>query len=184
MRLLQMRSVFHCGLSPAEIHTGAQRWSTCQAGLATSPPGCSRARSWLDGSKWLCVHGCVVLSKGRIPSTKQYCSAIWFVFYGSSEAFCPLLKAVLETLIRYLSNVCRSFSWLKEEGEECWRTTLQHILLTLNQQKSTELKGRQKDEWLLCSPPHRPPPRPPTYLPPPALLRQEIVLMVAGPPRI
>lgn len=47
-----------------------------------------------------CVFMTVVLSKGRISSTKQYCSGIWIVFYGSSEAFCPLLKAVLETLIK------------------------------------------------------------------------------------
>lgn len=35
---------------------------------------------------------------------------------------------------------------LKRRVKSAGEPTLQHMLLTLNQQKSTELKGRQKDE--------------------------------------
>lgn len=86
----------------------------------------------------------MVLSKGRIPSTKQYYGAIWIVFYGFSEAFCPLPKMVLkllEALKRYLSIVKDLFLGLsvKSAGEHL----LQH-LFTLNQQELAEFKVRQK----------------------------------------
>lgn len=58
----------------------------------------------------------VVLSKGRIPRTKLYSGAIWIVFYGFSEAFCPLpqtVKAVLEALKRYFSIVIDHFLGLE-----------------------------------------------------------------------
>lgn len=116
MRPLLTRAVFQGGCSPAGICSAAGRWSACHGWLRhSSPPGCcsllcSRAQSLLDGSEssYLCIHDCVVLSKGRIPGTKQYYGAIWIVFYGFSEAFCPLPKMalkLLEALKRYLRIV-------------------------------------------------------------------------------
>lgn len=116
---------------------------------------CSQAQSLFDPSEsgYLRIHDCVVLSKGRIPRTKQYYGAIWFVFYGFSEAFCPLpktvIKAVLEALKRYLSVVTDLFLGLRMRVRRAGEQMLPHILFTPNQQFSAELRGRQKTRWLL-----------------------------------
>lgn len=86
----------------------------------------------------------MVLSKGRIPSTKQYYGAIWIVFYGFSEAFCPLPKTalkLLEALERYLRIVIDLGFKLsvRSAGEH-----LLQRLFTLNEQECTELKGKKK----------------------------------------
>lgn len=58
----------------------------------------------------------MVLSKGRIPRTKQYSGAMWMVFYGFSEAFCPLpktIKAGIEALKSYFNVVIDHFLGLE-----------------------------------------------------------------------
>lgn len=69
------------------------------ASSATSPrrltlPTLSRAQSLVDGSEsgYLCIHYCVVLSKGRIPGAKRFYGAMWIVFYGFSEVFLSLTQ--------------------------------------------------------------------------------------------
>lgn len=121
-------------------------------GLATCPPFppgwgsllCSRAQSLLDGSKsgCLCIHDRVVLSKGRIPRTKQYYGAIWIVFYGFSEAFCPLpktVKAVLEALKRYFGIVIDHFlGWWEQEVPENICSNMSCLPQTSRNQQSSK----------------------------------------------
>jgi len=107
--------------------------------LPLFPPGCcsllcSRAQSLLDGSEssYLCIHDCVVLSKGRIPGTKQYYGAIWIVFYGFSEAFCPLPKTalkLLEALKRYLKIVIDLLLGFKLSVRSAGEHLLQRLFL-------------------------------------------------------
>lgn len=159
----QRRAVVHRGLSSAGIRTVAQRWSPCLGCLGCfsslspvrRPPGCSsllssRAQSLVDGSKSGCwrIRDCVVLSKGRIPRTKQYSGAIGIVFFGFFEAFCPLpqtVKAVLEALKRYFNVILDHFLGLEMRARGPGEHRLWHILLNPNQQQSAELKRRQKN---------------------------------------
>ena len=63
-------------------------------------PTLSRAQSLVDGSEsgYLCVHYCVVLSKGRIPGAKRFYVAIWIVFCGFSEVFLSLAQNSVKAL--------------------------------------------------------------------------------------
>lgn len=121
--------------------------------LPLFPPGCcsllcSRAQSLLDGSEssYLCIHDCVVLSKGRIPGTKQYYGAIWIVFYGFSEAFCPLPKTalkLLEALKRYFKIVIDLLLGFKLSVRSAGEHLLQRLFLpstSSNAQSSKENK--------------------------------------------
>lgn len=121
-----------------------------------SPPRaeahCSGAELSLDGSKsgCLCIRDCVILSKGKIPRTKQYYGAIWIVFYGFSEAFCPLpktVKAVLEALKRYFSIVIDHFLGLKMIMRGTGEHMLQHILLTQTSRNQQSSKEDKKIKW-------------------------------------
>lgn len=88
----------------------------------------------------------VVLSVGRIPSIKQYYGAIWIVFYGFSEAFCPLPKLVLkllEALKWYLSVVIDLFLGLRLSVRRVGEHLLRDIFkpqTSGNQQSSKEDK--------------------------------------------
>lgn len=69
--------------SPAEAHCSVAELSLCEMAQKVAAY----------------IFMTAVLSKGRIPRTKQYYGAtafIWIVFYGFSEVFCPLPNTVLK----------------------------------------------------------------------------------------
>lgn len=93
----------------------------------------------------------MVLTKGRIPRTKQYYGAIWIVLWflcGFVSLVQSCVEAVLGALQRYLSIVIGLFPGFKRRVRSQLRGMCSSVL-TSNQQELAELRGGPETHWLL-----------------------------------